>query len=528
MPAPAEPQTGSGAGPLVRFEEQAVMRGIAHGFGFTADMNAMVRQFAGGAAAGDVDGDGDIDVFIVRGNTAPNLLYLNDGRGSFRDGASDAGLSYLGAAAAGGALVNARLSGPVLGDLDGDGDLDLFVGGLEGDGARVLVNDGGGVFTDVTDGSGLDRMGAEHTVSAALGDYDGDGDLDLALAHWGTPRAAGAVGETETLWRNDSTGGSGSVRFTDVTASAGIEVALDLNGVQGPDHDYTFAPSFADIDGDGDQDLLMVSDFNGTRAFVNAGDGTFRGVADQAVFTDENGMGSAVGDIDNDGDPDWFVSSINGNRLYENRSGGFALSPLTADVARGGWGWGSCFADFDGDGRLDIYQTNGWFAGEDPSVSEYVEDASHLWMAQAGGGFADGAEAAGMVDQLQGRGVVCDDFDGDLDVDVLLVTIEAGQAALLWINQVADANMLALDVLDAGGGGAAVGARVQVSVGGVTQTRWVAVNSNFISHNSARLYLGLGAATVADRVDVTWPDGRTRVLTDVAAGQRLVITPPDP
>ncbi|MEM9233264.1 MAG: VCBS repeat-containing protein, partial [Pseudomonadota bacterium] len=275
--APPPPQPSGTPAVATSFEEQAVMRGLSFGFGFSTSMNEMVRLFAGGAASGDVDGDGDIDLFIVRGDLGPNLLYINEGGMSFREAAGAAGLAYTKDAS-----TNYRHSGPTFADLNGDGNLDLFIGGLENDPSLIFLNDGTGTFTDVTTGSGIDRMDSIHTISAAFGDYDRDGDLDIAMAHWGTPRNSVLPGETETLWRNDSD--ASGLKFVAVSGPAGISAELKLDsaqGVLGTDHDYTFAPSFADINDDGYPDLLSVADFGGSRIFINQQDGTF----ERATYT---------------------------------------------------------------------------------------------------------------------------------------------------------------------------------------------------------------------------------------------------
>lgn len=478
----------------------------------------MVAQFAGGAASGDVDGDGDIDVFVARGDPGPNLLYLNEGT-RFVESAAAAGLAYT---LAGG--TNGRHSGPTFGDLDGDGDLDLLLGGIEGGPMRLFVNDGAGNFTDATAGSGFDAATSQYTISMALGDYDGDGDLDVLMAHWGTPRDPSVPGETETLWRNDS--GSGRIVFTPVSSVSGIAglLAFDLpQGVLGPNFDYTFAPGFSDIDGDGDLDVLMVSDFRGSRVLANNGNGTFSSVA----FTpdDENGMGAAIGDFDNDGDFDWFVSSINGNRLFQSDGATGFRRASESGVEPGGWGWGSCFADFNLDGWLDIYQTNGWEAGKDPTASNYVNDTSRLWMNNADGTFTDQADASGMLDTDQGRGIVCDDFDNDGDVDVLLLTAEPTDAAILWENRLANFNYLKVRLRGNAPNTRAVGAVIHLTIDDTTQLRAVSINSNFTSHNSIDQIFGLGSHGSAS-LRVAWPDGTETIIASANANQTLTIDQP--
>ncbi len=511
--------SGLPAGSKTSFANQTVLRDITHTFGFSTSMNAMVREFAGGAASGDVDGDGDIDVFVLRGDEQPNLLYINENGIDFTEAADSAGLAYTL-----GASTNGRHSGPTFADVDGDGDLDLLMGGLEGDPMRLYVNDGSGKFSDATAGSGFDTATSLHTISIAFGDYDADGDLDVAMAHWGTPRNPASPGETESLWRNDSD--ASGVKFTPVSAATGIAdlLAFDLpQGVLGPNYDYTFAPSFADIDDDGDLDILMVSDFRGSRILLNQGNGSFS----LSAFTpdDENGMGSAVGDYDNDGDLDWFVSSINGNRLFQNTGGGNFTRASQSGVESGGWGWGSCFADFNADGWLDIYQTNGWEAGKDPSASNYVNDTSRLWMNNGDGTFTDQADASDMLDTDQGRGVVCDDFDDDGDIDVLLLTAEPLDAAIYWDNRLQNDNYLKISLKGRAPNTFAVGARILVTVSNVTQTRYVAINSNFTSHNSTEQVFGLGDSSSAS-VRVLWPDGDESIFSSVDANQKLVIDHP--
>lgn len=190
----------------------------------------------GGAASGDCDGDGDIDLFITYGNTSgqdggggPNRLYLNQlveqGDGlKFRDIAEEAGVANTRLDGKG----NDRHSGPTFADMDGDGDLDLFVGGIYEDPNKIFENDGDCHFTDVTSNSPeIEQMLAAHTVSASFGDYDLDGDLDMFLTHWGTldelygyPREL----ETDHLWRNESD--ESGIRYVNVSEETGLS---DIN-----------------------------------------------------------------------------------------------------------------------------------------------------------------------------------------------------------------------------------------------------------------------------------------------------------
>ncbi|MEL7198838.1 MAG: CRTAC1 family protein [Pseudomonadota bacterium] len=518
-PSPVAGSSTLPGGANTAFANRTAVAGLGHSFGFSSGINVMVAQFAGGAAAGDIDNDGDVDFFVARGDLAPNLLYINQG-GTFIEQALTAGLAYT----IDGTSINGAHSGPTFGDLDGDGDLDLLLGGLEGGPTKLFTNNGAGRFTDATAGSGFDTAASAQTISMALGDYDGDGDLDVLMAHWGTPRDPVIPGETETLWRNDSAGGT--IAFTPVSATSGVAGLLNFDlpqGVLGPNFDYTFAPGFADIDGDRDLDILMVSDFRGSKVLLNNGNGTFSASAFNP--DDENGMGAAIGDFDNDGDFDWFVSSINGNRLFENTGGGNFLRNSASGVEPGGWGWGSCFADFNADGWLDIYQTNGWEAGKDPTASNYVDDVTRLWMSGGDGTFTDEASASSIAETDQGRGVICDDFDNDGDVDAILLTAEPTGSIYYWENQLSGANSVKVRLRGRAPNTFAVGAIIELTIADTTQTRLVSVNSNFTSHNSTTQIFGMGSNTQAG-LRIIWPDGTETIEPNVSAGDVLDITQP--
>ena len=186
------------------FVEVAGQSGLDREFGIVAPQRSFGEEFASGLAAADYDADGDIDLYVAGGDMEPNHLYQNQGDGTFVDVAQTVGLA-----------LQHRGSGPTFADVDGDGDLDLFVGAV--DGGRIhLMENRDGSFVDMTTRSGLD-VTADNTISATFGDYDLDGDLDLALAHWGNPQRP----DTETLWRNDGRG-----VFESASIESGIAAAL--------------------------------------------------------------------------------------------------------------------------------------------------------------------------------------------------------------------------------------------------------------------------------------------------------------
>jgi hypothetical protein len=537
---------GAGSGPVAQppappsapkqFVDVTAGSGIAYyiGYSFVQLDPTLARIATGGAASGDYDGDGDIDLFITRGDIGPNLLFRNDGTGVFTDVAAAAGVDFTATA-----TQSYRHSGPAFADFDGDGDLDLFVGGLFNDPSILFRNDGAGAdyrFTDVTAGSGIDQLTRPHNISAAFGDYDLDGDADLFVTHWGTGFPGGTPGDTQHLWRNDSSGGV--IRFTSVSEAAGISPSIitlhDPKSVRAG-IDWTFAASFARIDDDLYPDIVVAADFNTSQVFLNQGDGTFRNATDVNVIIDYNGMGSALGDYDADGDLDWFVSAIGagngvpmgdvgtlGNRLYRNTLGEPTATGVFKDVtdqtgvADGGWGWGACFLDLENDGDLDIYHTNGW-------SGVFADDRSRAFVADDTGIFQERATDLGLNDEAEGRGIVCADFDNDGDTDILQLHRGYPLSATMWRNDTSGNNFLRVQLEGRAPNTEASGARIHATIGSRTQMREIIIGNNFVSQNPTLQLFGLGTSTQVDALRVEWPDGTETTLGPVAAGQTLKI-----
>jgi hypothetical protein len=280
---------------------------------------------------------------------------------------------------------------------------------------------------------------------------------------------------------------------------------------------------------------VVTADFNTSQVFINQGDGTFRNATDVSVIIDYNGMGSALGDYDNDGDLDWFVSAIGegdgqlngdigtlGNRLYRNTLGDPAATGIFEDVtsdagvADGGWGWGACFLDLDNDGNLDIYHTNGW-------SGLFLDDTSRAFLADGSGRFLEKAAEFGLADEVEGRGIVCADFDNDGDTDILQLHRGYPQSATMWRNDARGNNFLRVSLAGRAPNTQASGARIYASVGNRTQMREIILGNNFVSQNPTVQVIGLGTASQVDALRVEWPDGTETVLGPVAAGQTLAI-----
>lgn len=468
----------------------------------------------GGGAAGDFNNDGHVDLFILSGGDGRDHLYMNQGDGTFVDRSLDASLTRLHIGV-----------GIAVGDVDGNGWLDVFIaswGAINdiGPGQHLLyLNQGpdqqglpqlvevaqqAGVGTtspDVADGFG-----------AAFGDYDLDGDLDLAVAGWVTDSYG------NRLFRNDGVDESGIPVFTDVTESA---ILYNMRTVHG------FSPRFCDMNGDLYPELLWVADFRTSKHLLNNGDGTFSDTTGPAgTGADLNGMGNASGDVNNDGLCDWYVSSIQaggiGNMLYLNNGDGtYDEIARDADVHQGGWGWGTAVVDIDHDTNPDIVETNGW-SGWDTH--------SRLFLSNGDLTFTESAIASGMNHVAQGRGLITFDPDSDGDQDVLFLcyaepaslyrndTVSPGNADSAWLRIRLDT---AADPRSAPNG---IGARVEADLGGLTMTRWMSAGSNYLSHSELAAHFGLADATSVDELRVIWPTGLVRTITDVPANQTLTIS----
>ncbi len=472
---------------------------------------AQAFKIIGGAAAGDVDNDGDIDLFVVSEGrrTDENTLYVNQGDGTFSRTSPTADTPLY-------------ESGPLFVDYDGDGLLDIIMGGVRivEDGGnypldpdqpaavRVYHNIGGLNFVDVTSTAGLTLSLELNTYSISAADINGDQRLDLFLSHW----RSSFFGGGGFLWRNDGAG-----VFTDISTQAG------LDNLQSS---WTFAANFSDIDGDADLDLLVASDFRTSMVFLNSGGVFSRSTG--SILTDQNGMGAAVGDYDGDGDMDWFVSSIfdpayglSGNRLYQNDgSGTFTDVSPSAGVREGFFGWGSCFADFDNDGWLDLFHVNGWQL----EGAEWLADPSVLFMSNGNGTFTEASLGNGLVDNGQGRGVVCFDADRDGDIDIFVAN--NGEAPSFYVNQLDQSNYLGVVLKGPSPNTQGIGALITItpSIGG-TLVREIRAGSNFLSQDPAEAHFGLGAATSVD-LSVRWPDGMVSTESNVAANQLLVLSHP--
>lgn len=470
----------------------------------------------GGAGAADFDNDGDTDLFILGGGNHRDSLFVNDGAGNFTDITEAAGLAepHLG-------------SGVAVGDYNSDGWLDIFVtshGVPDADastGSHLLYrNNGDLTFTDVALEAGVATTSTitHDGFGAVFGDIDLDGDLDLFVAGW----QRDALGTR--LFQNDGDG-----TFTDITDVAGI---VD-DGIRG------FSPCMIDMTGDRFPEIMLVSDFGTSRYWSNSGqptgaDGRFTEMTSQAgVGVEWSGMGTAVGDVNNDGMLDWYATAIYdaddvgrglGNALYLNQGdNSFLEVAAQAGVDDGGWGWGALMVDVNHDGWLDIIETNGW------DLPSYVGNLSRMWIADGTGSFTEVAAQAGPLHNLHGLGVLSLDLEGDGDQDIAITA--SNDDFTLYRNDMSPSSAGWLRIfLDTSGNPSlapnGVGSMVRVDVGDLQLTRTIGGCSNYNTSSELSAHFGLGDVAAIEQVTVEWPNGEVTVLEDVQPNQTLTITAP--
>lgn len=511
------------------FEDVTARSGMTfvHQFCHERIANILLSNGSGGVVF-DYDQDGLFDVYFVNwgpleGVTSsppgatrqPNRLYRNRGDGTFEDRTRAAGLEGIGFSSAAAA-----------GDFDNNGATDLYVVNV---GRNILYrNRGDGTFEDVTDRAGVGDTGTG--VSAVFFDSDRDGWLDLFVANYLTyvPAAAseqnpGAYpgplayrGEANRLYRNRRDG-----TFQDVTKSSGLYA---------PGHRAMSVSAF-DCDLDGDVDLYVSNDDTPNALWLNDGQGHYRdaaldlGVAFNSIGEAPGSMNATIGDSNNDGLPDIFVTRFGYGSLYvrspkgwyEDQMWSSRLGLLTQHYV----GWGGCFLDFDNDADLDIFVTNGDAFKLEGTLCLLLENLGQ-------GKFSDAADKAGAFfsTNLNGRGAAILDYDNDGRLDIVITAL-ADRAVLLRNRCPLNNHWLKLQLEGTRSNRNGYGAQATLKAGPLTLSAQALCPTGFLFQGDPRLHFGLGTHERVDQVRIRWPSGREQVLTDLAADQILKVREPE-
>jgi hypothetical protein len=541
-------------------------------------LNYLYYYNGGGVAAGDIDGDGLPDLYFTS-NVGPDKLYLNKGNYRFEDVTQRAGV----------AGPPGWTTGVTMADVNGDGRTDIYVSAvsyLTMKGRNVLyINNGNRTFTDRTDQFGLGHVG--YSTQAAFFDYDGDGDLDMYLLNHSTHTERGASSEPQRnvrhpragdrLFRNDGN------HFVDVSEKAHI-----YGGVEG--YGLGVVASDVNLDGCPDifvSNDFQENDF----LYLNNCDGTFTESIGKAMgHTSRFSMGVDAADFNNDGRPDIAVldmlpyreeilkTSANAesfnvfnlkvkagyhpqyarNTLQLNRGQGrFSEIGYLAGVAATDWSWAPLFVDLDNDGLKDLFITNGIY--HRPNDLDYINyvgnDAMQASLAKGITGenlttlldkmpkiplekfayrnngnltFTNMAESWGLAQPGFSNGALYADLNNTGALDLVVNNMNA--PASIYRNRARELggnHYLTVLLRGAGGNSGGVGAKVIIKAGGTEQMLEQMPTRGFQSSVDPRLHFGLGKVAAVDTLVIIWPDGRSQVLSHVAADRFLTISQTD-
>jgi hypothetical protein len=538
---PAKPLPPGMKPPTVRYEDIASQAGLTgvNVSGAAQNKQYIVETTGNGVAILDYDNDGLPDILLVNGDrfqqggAAPApLLYHNLGGLKFEDVTRKAGLAHTGWG-----------QGICAGDIDNDGNVDVFITQW---GQNVLYrNQGNGTFRDETQARGLSSPQTRWSSGCAFLDFNRDGFLDLVVAHYiefdpartphpgersqcewkGLPVICGPRGlpaETISLYQNDGHG-----HFTDVSALMHITTPKDY---------YCFTPLVADFDNDGWPDIYVACDSTASLYFHNLGNGkgfeemgVLAGVAYNEDGREQAGMGVTDADFSHDGRLDIFKTNFadDTHTLYRNQgSNNFIDATIDSGLAVNTryLGWGTAALDIDSDGWKDLILANGHVYPEVDTghTGEKFKQGRLLYWNRGDGQFFDLSPQAGsgITAAHSSRGLAIGDLDNDGNDEILILNM--GEAPTLLKNLAPQAGHSILIRALTSTNRDAIGARITVTAGGQKQIDEVRSGGSYISQSDFRLHFGIGKASSAN-LSIQWLDGKTENFSDVAAGQVVTI-----
>lgn len=494
----------------------------------------IVESMSGGVLLIDYDRDGFLDIYFtnaptvemaLKGEKSKSQLYRNNGNGTFSDVTDKAGVGYPGYAM-GGAVA----------DYNNDNLPDMYITCL---GGNVLYkNNGDGTFTDVTKQAGV--ADGRWSAGAAFADYDGDGFLDIFVANYvdfkfndlpgfGSlptckfrgidvqcgPR--GLKGAGDSIFKNNGDG-----TFTDVTKQLGMDDPQGFYGMQ---------PIWSDFGNDGKKSVYVANDSTPNFFYRNLGNGKFEeiglmsGTGVSGDGSEQGSMGVAVGDYLHTGKFAIYTTNFvdEYNTLYRN-NGDYDFTDVSfnakvAQPSRPYVGWGTGFFDLDNDTWLDLFVVNGHVYPQMDQISSGAryKQGKLLYINQADGTFCNATEQGGaaLTELRVSRGAAFGDLDNDGDVDIVVEDLDSipmilqnqGEKSNHWVN---------LELRAKEGNPLAIGARITIKAGGITQTEEIRSGTSYLSQNDLRIHFGLGKATKIDSIEIRWNSGKIETIKNVA------------
>jgi hypothetical protein len=499
----------------------------------SSDSKYVVESMSGGVLLIDYDRDGYPDIYFtnaptvdmaIKGQTARGALYHNNHDGTFTDVTENAGLA-----------TPCFAMGGAVGDYNNDGWPDIYLTCLGGN--KLFKNNGDSTFTDVTKQAGI--ADGRWSTGAAFGDYDGDGNLDLMVTNYvdfhlndlpgfGTapnckyrgidvqcgPR--GLKGAGDALFHNNGDG-----TFTDVSKAAGVD---DPNGY------YGMSVIFSDFNNTGRPDIYIANDSTPKFLYKNLGNGKFQeiglesGTAVSEDGSEQASMGIAVGDYLHTGFPSLYVTNFSDeySNLFRNDGqwnfsdvsykSGVALPSLPYVK------WGTVFFDADNDGWLDLIVVGGHVYPQVdtlPSGARYKEPKV-LQLNQKDGTFCDASDQAGPDLRIArvSRGVAAGDLFNDGNVDLVIEDL-AGSPLILRNSGIAGRHWVSFELQGTKSNRLAIGARLKIVAGGLTQTEEIHSGGSYLSQNDLRVHFGLNTAKKIDSLEIRWPSGKIETLKNL-------------
>jgi enediyne biosynthesis protein E4 len=527
--------------PVPIFRDISSQAGLTASHISSAEKHYVIESMSGGIGLFDCDNDGKLDIVMVNGSTVDRYkqggdllvtLWHQDADLKFTDITEKAGLTRKGWG-----------MGVAVADFDNDGNLDLFVTGYGGN--ALYRNNGNCTFEDVTDKAGV--RGGGFSTGAAWADYDRDGNVDLFVSRYvhvdmndlpvfgstkfcqfkGAPVQCGPwgmEGETDLLYHNRGDG-----TFEEVSKKA---------GVNDPEKYYGLGVTWGDYDNDGWPDLFVADDATPNHLYHNNHDGTFTddamvgGIAMNSEGQALGSMGVTWGDYDHSGYLSMFITEFadQPNTLYHNLGPrGFEDVAMQSHLGQPSLplvGWGTTFFDMDNDGWPDLFVANGHVYPQMDTVKGSAAYAEPMLLHRnlRNGTFEEVSKAAGIADMplKSRRGAAFGDIANNGNIDI--VALNVGESPSLLLNTNKSPNHCVLfHLVGTKSNRAAIGARVTVQAGGMTQFDEVHGGSSYLSQNDLRLHFGLGPATKIDSIEVRWPTGKTDRFKNMAADKIYTI-----